>query len=132
MWRLSVRPAASRAAPAAASIPRTADASASIRRSRPRARGSRRHLTCRTGGAVTGPLIDDADDTRVSRYFHRMPREARFLAADEEHLFANSSANRIHGHKRPADVRAVGVDRLDEQQLDAVEVGILLRGDNVA
>src|SRR5688572_20000545 len=77
-------------------------------------------------------LVDDADDARVRRHFNRVPREAGFLAANEEHGLADTGADRVDRHQRPAHVRAVRRDRLDEQQLDAVEAGIFDGGDDVA
>ena len=61
-----------------------------------------------------------------------MKRKAGFLAADEEHGLADARAHRIDRDERTADILAVGANRLHEQQLDAVEVGILAGGDDVA
>ena len=61
-------------------------------------------------------MIDDADDAGIGRDFDRMERKAGFLAADEEHRLADARAHRIDRDQRPADILAVGADRLHQQQ----------------
>ena len=77
-------------------------------------------------------MVDDADDASVDRRLDRIEREARLLAADEEHLFARAGADRVDGHQWTADGLAVGCEGLDDEQLDAGEVRVFPRGDNVA
>src|SRR5262245_32551122 len=61
-----------------------------------------------------------------------MERKARFLPPHEEDVLADASADRVYRHERPASRRLVGVERLDDQQLDAGEVFVLTRHDDVA
>src|SRR5262245_30663438 len=77
-------------------------------------------------------MIDDADDARVRRNLDRIEREARFLAADEEHFFTDAGPDRVHRHERPASGFALGREWLHEQQRDAREMLVLARGDDGA
>ena len=45
-------------------------------------------------------MIDDADDAGVDGSFDRIERKARFLAANEEHLFADAGADRVDRDER--------------------------------
>ena len=78
------------------------------------------------------PSIDDADDAGVDRRLGGMERKARFLAADEEHVLADTSADRIHGDERATSRGAGRGQGLNQQQLHAFEVKVLAGGDDVA
>src|SRR4030081_2382089 len=77
-------------------------------------------------------MIDDSDDAGVHRRPGRGEREASFLPAYEEYLFADTGADGIDRHERPAGRLAFGRERLHDQQLDAGEALVLARGDDGA
>jgi hypothetical protein len=64
-------------------------------------------------------MIDDADDPGVDRGLSRIERETGFLSTHEEHLFANSRADRIRRDERAANRLMLGRQRLDDEELDA-------------
>src|SRR3954469_25289474 len=78
------------------------------------------------------PVIDDADDAGVDRRFGRVERKARFLAADVEHFFADTGADRVDGDEGAAGRLPLGRERLHQQQLDPGELGILHAHHDVA
>ena len=78
------------------------------------------------------PVIDDADDPCIDRCFNRVKRKACFLAADEEHLFANPCTDRVDRNQRTSGRLAFGSERLDEEQLQPGEVFVFASGDHVA
>src|SRR5579863_4463158 len=78
------------------------------------------------------PVINDADDTRISRGLDRIERKAGLLAADEEDGLADAGARRIDGDERPSHWLALGGQRLNHEQLDAHEVFVLAGGNEVA
>ena len=80
---------------------------------------------------VTG-RIDDADDGSVGWRLRGIERECRFAAAHEEHVFADARADRIHRDQRTPGRLAGGGQRLQDEQLDPVEVGILHGRDHFA
>ena len=65
------------------------------------------------------PVVDDADDAGVDRRLDGIERKARFLAADEEHLFADAGAHGVDRDERPAGRLALGRQRLHDEQLEA-------------
>jgi hypothetical protein len=77
-------------------------------------------------------MIDDADDPGIDWRLSRMEREAGFLAAHEEHLFANARADGIRRDERPADRLMLGRQRLDDEELDADQRVVLACGDHFA
>src|SRR6185436_1408129 len=77
------------------------------------------------------PVIDDADDARVDGRLDGIERKARFLAAHEEHFFADAGADRIDGDEGPAGGLALRRERLEDQQLQAHEVFVFSRDDDV-
>ena len=89
----------------------------------------------RRGRAASDPQI--TSDRRCRRCRRRSaPRsdgtESCFLAAHEEHCFADTGADRIDRDERPADGDCRRRQRLQHQQLDAVQVLVLARDDDVA
>ena len=78
-------------------------------------------------------VINDTNDRGVHR--RRLPaqRGARGLALDhDEHALADTGADRVDGQHGHAARLAVERQRLHEQQLGAVELVVLLRGDDRA
>src|SRR6187399_2007619 len=76
-------------------------------------------------------LVDDADDRGIDR--RRLPAQcgARGLALDhDQHALANSRADRVDGQHRHASRLAVERKRLHQQQLRALELAMLLRGND--
>src|SRR5258707_15402654 len=65
------------------------------------------------------PVVDNADDTRINGGLDWIERKTRFLAADEEHLFADAGADGIDGNQRPPGGLTIRCQRLDNQQLEA-------------
>jgi hypothetical protein len=63
-------------------------------------------------------VIDNADDAGIDRRLGGMEREAGLLAANEEDLFADTRANGVDRHERPAGRLMIGCERLHDQQLD--------------
>src|SRR3954462_14031022 len=78
------------------------------------------------------PVIDDADDAGIDGRLGGIERKARFLAADEEHFFANAGAHRVDGDERPSNWLPVGRQWLHDQQRDPGEVLVLAGRDDVA
>src|SRR5262245_25050543 len=76
-------------------------------------------------------MIDDPHDTRVGWNLGRVKREARFLAADEEHRFSDTRADCVDGDERAAGVRSIRSDRLQHQQFDPRQVVVLARDDDI-
>jgi hypothetical protein len=54
------------------------------------------------------PVVDNADDAGINRRLGGMEREAGLLAANEEDLFADTRANGVDRHERPADRLMIG------------------------
>src|SRR5262245_3914837 len=77
-------------------------------------------------------MIDDPDDARVGRDLDRVERKAGFLAAHEKHALANARADGIHGNERPTEVLPVRGDGLKHEELDASEILVLARADDIA
>ena len=71
------------------------------------------------------PVIDDADDAGVDRRLGRIERKARFLAAHEEHFFADAGADRVDGDERLSRRLSIRRQRLHEQQREAGQVLVL-------
>src|SRR5438067_1014508 len=78
------------------------------------------------------PVIHDSDDPRVDGRLDRIERKAGFFTAHEEHLFADSGADRIDRDEGTAGGLASRRQRLDEQELDAGQVLVLPRRHDVA
>src|SRR5439155_8712619 len=75
--------------------------------------------------------IDDADDRGVHR--RRLPAErfaGRAAPHDDEHLLVDARADAVDREQRVAARGVVDVQRLDEQQLRALELAMLLRRDD--
>src|ERR1700681_2477292 len=77
------------------------------------------------------PAFDDADNASINRTLHRIEGKARFLPAHEEDTLAGGGAHRIDGDERPSHRLSLGGQRLDDEQLDAHEVFILVGGNDV-
>ncbi len=78
-------------------------------------------------------VIDDADDRRIhgrrllaERFARRAPFE------HDQHLLMHAGADAVHREQRVAARRVVGVQRLNQQQLGALELSMLLRRDDGA
>src|SRR5258706_11231395 len=69
-------------------------------------------------GRLHVPVVDDADDGGIDRRFGGMEGKAGFLAANEEHLFADAGADRIDGDERTSCGLPIRRDRLDEHEFD--------------
>jgi hypothetical protein len=78
------------------------------------------------------PAIDDAHDTRVNRCFCGQKWKRRFAPADEEHMLAHTRADGINRDERTSDWLPIGRDRLQHEQLVAVERSVLDAGHDVA
>src|SRR5438128_10532011 len=61
-----------------------------------------------------------------------MEGKAGFLAAHEEHRLAHAGAHRVDGDERPPGVRSISGNGLQHHQLDAGQVVVLPRDDDVA
>src|SRR5207247_2372462 len=75
-----------------------------------------------------GDHIDDADDRGVHRRCLFSERLAGRAAFDhDEHFLVDARADAVDGEDRRAARRVVGVERLHEHQLGALELAMLLR-----
>jgi hypothetical protein len=70
-------------------------------------------------------MIDDPDDACVGGHFDRMKREAGFFTADEKYRFTHAGANGIDGNQGSTRCVSIGVQWLEQQQLDTVQVLVL-------
>jgi len=77
------------------------------------------------------PVIDNADDAGIDWRLGGMERKAGLLAANEEDLLADTRANGVNRHQRPADRLMIGRERLHDQQLDAGQLLVFSCGDDV-
>src|SRR6185295_3768775 len=71
------------------------------------------------------PVIDDADDGGVGGRLGGIERKRRFAAADEEDVLADAGADRVERDQRAPRRLARCRQRLQHEQLDAVEVRVL-------
>jgi hypothetical protein len=78
------------------------------------------------------PMIDDADDPGIDRRLSGIERKAGFLAAHEEHLFADACADGIRRDERPAHRLMLGRQRLDDEELDADQPVVFAGRDHFA
>src|ERR1700752_1280764 len=76
-------------------------------------------------------MVNNADNSGIDRRSLSTDRLARGAAFDDQqYLFVHACADRINGQQRRAPRRILQRHRLDEQQLRAFEVPVLLRGDD--
>src|SRR5436190_18692540 len=78
------------------------------------------------------PMVDDPHDPGVNRRQHRIEGEARFLAADEEYLFADARTHRVDRDERLPRWLSIRCERLHDQQRDAREVLVLACHDDIS
>jgi hypothetical protein len=77
-------------------------------------------------------MIDDADDACVDGSLDGIKGKARFLAAHEKHLFADTSTHGVHGYQRTPGGLTIRRQRLDDQKLETDEVIVFPGRNNVA
>src|SRR5262245_20083597 len=77
-------------------------------------------------------MIHDPDNAGVNRSFDGIERKTRFLAPDEEHFFTDARADGVDGDERASGGFALRGERLDDEQLDADQVLVFSRGDDIA
>src|SRR5262249_28313350 len=82
--------------------------------------------------SVARPVIDDAHDPGVGRHLGGMKRKTGFLSAYEEHGLAHTGPDGVDGHDGSPDRRAIGANRLQDEQLHAHQVLVLARGHDVS
>jgi hypothetical protein len=77
-------------------------------------------------------MIDDPHDARIGGDLDWMEWETRFFTSHKEHGFANTRANRIDSNERSARRFTVGIQGLEQHQLDPVQVFVFHRRDDIA
>ena len=77
-------------------------------------------------------MIDDADDARIRWHLDREEGESRFLAPNEEDRLGWARADSIDSDERPAGGRAIRRERLQQHQLDPVQLFVLHPDDDIA
>ena len=78
-------------------------------------------------------VVNDADDSGIDRRALSTDRLGRGAAFDhDQHLFVYSCSDGVDGQQHRSSRRVLQRHRLDEQQLCALELPVLLRGDDGA